>query len=409
MRARVALFFSALLAGCASTRPPEVPLLPFHVALVPVRTVGRDPGTGSEKKAVELDPARASEELRTALVERGGFAAVTLLPEPEPGLNPAALDAHWVESARAVRADLLLECRLEYTTRYEGEHNEKFWLNLPLFLLGGPFCWFVDDRTYRSGAELSGDLYDLALVYRDLYPLGSARVRLISAASTFGETSMDFLDRADGAGYYLVSLVWPAGLLAMSTEEVKQELERSILSELSRDFATRVAVRQRDILEAEGMVNFWLEPDPANAPPLPREAAAPRPTPWVALDQHEVAGVVRLRLDEDVRRMTRWRMGAPDEMEAAPWHPFPEPAPPRIAKVGGQDELVIEYPLRQALDPALESVCLELEDGHENRFTRTYTIPLTKPVEEPRAEPMPVSRDRSPTRMRRIAGPRESP
>ena len=96
---------------------------------------------------------------------------------------------------------------------------------------------------------------------------------------------------------YLFSLFIPAGLLAKSNARVKHGLERKIVGELSEEFRNRVSDRRRDFVEAEGLVNFWFEP-----------ARKGHSAVWV--DGHTVAvrGKVVLRVDEEVRRMSGWRI-----------------------------------------------------------------------------------------------------
>ena len=248
----------ALLAtGCSSTGDEPLPQIPFHLAVVPLEPLP-SPVRGTEgEHTLDLDGAELSAELARAL--SGSFAKVTVL---ERGAQAGTVDdSLWVGAARAVGADMMLDCSMRFDVGFVGTRNGKFWPNFSLFLLGGPACYFVNDRTYSTDAELIGEFFDLSLVYRDLYELDSGRVRLMSTDASFDRVSMDFVDRAgDHVPSYLVSLFVPAGLLAKSNTRVKRGLERKVISELSAEFARRVGNRRRDLVQAEDLVNFWFEP-----------------------------------------------------------------------------------------------------------------------------------------------------
>ena len=331
------------------------------------------PAGKDEKYPLEVGSGDFSSSLAEALTRN--FAQVTLLDPPE-GDGPIT-DKQWVAAARAAGADLMLECSMRYDEQFTGTYNDKFWLNLPLFLLGGPACWFVRDRTYSSDAELIGEFFDLSLVYRDLYELGSGRVRLMSVNADFDRVSMNFVQRAGGhVPSYLFSLIIPAGLLAQSNKRVKNSMEGKIVGELSKEFRSRVADRGRDFVRADGLVNFWFEP--------PRKGHSA-----VRVDDETVLirGKVVLRIDEEVRRMSGWRISSGAEAETLrPWEPFGQAVTTTRSFPSGDVEF-LEYPLEATFhlsqgvagdrEPrGIDTVRLELEDGHENRHTRRYTFPV---------------------------------
>jgi len=362
------LVLLALLAtGCSSTgenRP--LPQIPFHLAVVPLEPL-QAPVRGTEgEHTLVLDGGKLSAELARAL--SGSFSKVTLLERSaQPG---AADDSLWVGAAHAAGADLLLACSMRYDAGFAGRRNAKFWPNFCLFLLGGPACYFVDDRTYSTDAELIGEFSDLGLVYRDLYELDSSRVRLVSVNADFDRVSMDFVDRAgDHVPSYLVSLFVPAGLLAKSNARVKHGLERKMISELCAEFARRVGGRRRDLVEAEDLVRFWFEPADEQYTVMRADA-----------DKVRIRGKVILRVDEEVHRMSAWRVWAGKQIESAqPWEAFGEAVAGTRGEVG-----LLEYPLDVTLQGvgSARTVCLELEDGHENRNTRRYTFLIREQEEQ---------------------------
>lgn len=352
-----------LATGCSSTGETRtLPQIPFHLAVVPLEPL-QAPVRGTEgEHTLQLDGRKLSAELARAL--SGSFARVTLL-EPPPRSGPFD-DPPWVGAARAAGADILLDCDMRYDAGFVGRRNGKFWPNLFLFLLGGPACYFVNDRTYSTDAALIGEFSDLNLVYRDLYDLDSGRVRLISVNADFDRVSMDFVDRAGGhVPSYLVSLFVPAGLLAKSNTRVKHGLERKMIGELCDEFARRVGQRRRDLVEAEDLVSFWFEPSDEQYTVMRDD-----------VDTVRIRGRVILRVDEEVRRMSGWRVRAGREPEnAEPWQAFGE-AVSTTRRIPGGEFTLLEYPLEATLAGlgSARTVCLELEDGHENRNTRRYTF-----------------------------------
>ena len=360
-----------LAAGCGSTAERTLPPIPFHLALVPLEPL-RAPVRGTEgEHTLELDGWKLSTELARAL--SGSFAKVTLLPGREQAGAPD--EARWVGAARAAGADMMLACSMRYDAGFVGRRNGKFWPNFALFLLGGPACYFIDDRTYSTDAELIGEFSDLNLVYRDLYEIDSARVRLVSVNADFDRVSMDFVGRAgDHVPSYLVSLFVPAGLLAKSNARVKHGLERKMIGELCGEFARRVGYRRRDLVEAEGLVNFWFEPSDGQYTVARVDA-----------DTVRIRGTVFLRVDEGVQRMSGWRVWAEKAESAGPWQTFGEAVPATRSSPTGEVR-VLAYPLEATL-PGIgraRTLRLEIEDGHENRNTRRYTFSIREHPDDSR-------------------------
>lgn len=143
-------------------------------------------------------------------------------------------DSWWVQAAADDGADLIVSAVLNFRTQVRTDINSAFWLNLPLFLLGGPMTWFVNDRSYFLEAQLTAEVHAVDPLAKQLASLADGRSRLQSVRSSAGEVPLDFLDRADHGGQYLLSVIVPSGLLATDTEEWVDFEEREVVSGDSR-------------------------------------------------------------------------------------------------------------------------------------------------------------------------------
>jgi hypothetical protein len=272
---RCLLGVAALLAGCASQPTREEPPLPFHVAVIPIAAekaaapATATPGSTPHEKTFELamDSARASQTVVKTL-DGKCFARATLLPYPA-GVSPAEFeakpaaerDAHWVEASKAAGADLVLECDLRYSPALKSKSNEKFWMNLPLFLLGGPACYFVDDVSYVGEARLDGNLYDLSAIVADHATLEDRRAQIVHLESRFQEATLDFIDRSNGnVGLYAASIVVPAGFLSHESAGAEAKVAGAVAGELAEGLARAVRDESREIVVADRLTGFHLDP-----------------------------------------------------------------------------------------------------------------------------------------------------
>src|SRR5688572_17796002 len=264
MKTRIASRTARLLAlvllpftgACASSqRAPEGPLLPFHVALIPTEVHDTSKLTATPSEPVYATPLPDADgddmrlDLSTAAMSRAlrdelarAFVRTTLLelppaPSPLDGMGAAEREEYWQERARAAGADLLVRTRLIFDPAIDGERNEKFWLNLPLFLLGGPMCYFVGDRSYEVSARLQAEVFDASVGHAKLGDFALLTIPLYVESS---EQDLRFLDRADGAGDYAISLLVPAGLLARETSDIESEMEERLPRALGRELAAKV-------------------------------------------------------------------------------------------------------------------------------------------------------------------------
>ena len=270
-RWRVAPWLLLLACGCASQRSQEQPRLPFHVAVIPLtaesqRVIPAPAGKGHGEFVLALDSARVSNAVASNLAG-SCFTSATLLPYPEgvtaeefEQRSTAQRDAYWVKTAESAGADLLLECDLRYAPVVQSRSNEKFWTNLPLFLLGGPACYFVDDVSYHGEAQLSGQVFDLNAIRAEHATLEDGRAQLLHVESRFQEASLDFLDRAGGnVGLFAASILVPAGLLSHESRTAETKLADEVADDLARGLSRAVRDGSSDILVANRLTGFHLD------------------------------------------------------------------------------------------------------------------------------------------------------
>lgn len=352
--------------SCAGTPEPEPEPLPFHVALIPLSssTVRESPQIAEHPDATEMDlrpdPLDVSHALADAL-RSTCFTDVTVLePPPTPGGVPRPTDDDWIRLAREARADLVYEFSLRHEETIREDKNGLFWLNVPLFLVGGPGCYFLDDHTYRVEAELTGSLYDLYAIDGDEIRLGDPSARVALTNVRFEEVDLDFIDRADGTGEFGVSLICPSGFLAEDDEGVEAVVNEAVVADLARQVVASLQSRRADILRPEYLVPFVVDPDSVAIELL-------------GDDSFRLEAPVELRSDAAVLRMHSYRLEVGDEVREGVFPDVPTGEPYRVVEAF-------------AAPPEVELVRLELCAGARDRFVRAYTFRLPHPVEE---EPVP--------------------
>lgn len=242
---RPALLVWALgcLAACRSTGSETIgEPLPFHLALMPTEVVGAEPAQAGSQMQLEVRPEQLTRALAQDLAQRG-FTRVTVLETSAEDLarvgayTSAQRDSYWQERAREQGADLLLRTTLTYAAPIETSTNDRFWLNLPLFLLGGPMCWFVDDRSYEVSARLQANFYDATDVHAELSQWALLPLPLYVE---FSEATLDFIERADSGTDYALSFICPAGLLARRSDKVVSEVEEEFLDDIGEELVAKV-------------------------------------------------------------------------------------------------------------------------------------------------------------------------
>jgi hypothetical protein len=256
----VLLGIPALACRATGADDPGVPM-PFHVALVPTEVLVESaevPAQAAEAAPreggfrLELRDDEVSRSLTDEL-QRAFVRATLLAPPADAGafaaLTPREREEHWQAEARAVGANLLLRSRLIHEVRISGRRNERFWLNLPLFFLGGPFCYFVGDRSYEASARLQAEFFEVTAGRGELEEHSLLAIPLYAEHEGF---DLNFLERAPGPGSYLVSLVVPAGLLARENSKIEATLAERLPHALGQEL-----VRKAE----QARVQFELNPD----------------------------------------------------------------------------------------------------------------------------------------------------
>ena len=261
------------LGSCASSGAKLERPLPFRVALMPV---SMDPNsnlratTPASVKEGEPQLVLVEEDVTNSIVSalKGeGFTDVYSLSYPE---DSSVFDTkpdkekfeYWMSAAESSGADILLKVKVAYEPNIEGGINEKFWLNLPLFLLGGPFCYFINDRTYEATARMVAEFYNVHAP-----PKGNAgEVLTIPIVVDYTGSQLDFTDRAGkNAGAYALSLLVPAGLLVRNNDRIATAVRHAALDELSQALVERVATQKGEFEMNYGLARFSLDLDTATA------------------------------------------------------------------------------------------------------------------------------------------------
>ncbi len=266
-RTLVCAVASLALAACRSTADSgERGALPFHLAIAPFEA-RPDPDRPGPEDGIrwKLDGQEAASGLAQAL-DGKHFAKTTLLPassDADPTPSVVRRNEERVEAARRAGADLLMTCDLEYAPRAKTETNDKFWLNLPLFLLGGPATWFVNDRDYQPEARLVFHVYDIGAIDTEsgsVDPLGSRDVVLVEREAVDSRrTTMDFIERAGSSGqWYVVSVFWPSGFLVPRSEAASEHLAEAVVEGLCAAAATQLRAREAEILRPVS-ASFFLD------------------------------------------------------------------------------------------------------------------------------------------------------
>lgn len=245
------------VSGCSSTEV-ATERLPFRVAIAPATIQLLRPDENPEF-ALQFTEAAVSEALSKVLHENESFVAIEML-DVEESETPTRVEL--ARRAREARADLLIEPYLEAGPAVEGSINEKFWLNLPLFAIGGPFCYWVSDRRYAFEVNMNLTATSLASV-----PDGGSPADLDRNAvfpRPIGERLQELdLNFASRSGYQwssvLASMAIPAGLLSKSGDNVRAALEQEILETMSQRFADQIRGRGSELLKLRHLVPFYVD------------------------------------------------------------------------------------------------------------------------------------------------------
>ncbi|MCA8973192.1 MAG: hypothetical protein KDC98_00650 [Planctomycetes bacterium] len=349
-----ALAIATLTSGCVS-HAAMTQRLPFHLAVMAPTTKAGSRATVDESQGnptalqLRFDDDALAARLCHELELR--FHKVSLL-------GAVTDQAENLQAARQVGADLILDARLGYDPSIHTALNDRFWLNLPLFALGGPFCWFVNDRSYYFSSQLEGRLYDVTIAASRTKILDESSL-LLRTVSDSTEASLDFLDRADGVGAYLLSIVVPAGLIGSESDSAALELSAAVTDQLCQAIAQTLQSRAIDVIGSGTLVKF----EPRNVRVI-REGKRKLLVGEVVLELGSVAddlGTLRYRCDNGEFHDASWGTEVVE--------------PPQLGRPGSKT-----YPFRIPIDsPTAELVQIEVEqlDTWASKRTFTYSLAAT--------------------------------
>lgn len=235
-------------------------------------------------------------------------------------------------------------------------HNEEFWLNLPLFLLGGPFCWFVNDTTYEGEARLVASLHQVLPIQGGRATLGNGRAEVARFDVRFNGVRLDFLDRAE-TWSYPASLICPPGLLAMDNPRVRERFATEVGRGLAAGLARQVDESAHSILKTESLADFYLMSDV-------RALAAG--------GEVRVEGSVVVRGESAEMREVAILCGPSrvnGTLEAGRRDPF----------LSTDRESVLRSRFSKTIprEKGIDRIRIELIQGGRERIARTFTVPVT--------------------------------
>ncbi len=240
------------MTGCA-TASNATSKLPFHVAIVPpvaiADTAALPQEDGNETEvAFAVDSNQLLQQMEQALGQ--AFCKVSRLTAPADA-DPDAASVALLAQAKQQGADLILRTTLSYDPKIRTALNDRFWLNLPLFALGGPFGWFVADRSYFCNCRLEGQLFDVSVALASPGKSLETTARVLRVERETKEASLNFLDRASGVGPYLLSFICPAGLIGRESDAVPAELDTAVVNQLCQAMAKALQDRATEVVESD--------------------------------------------------------------------------------------------------------------------------------------------------------------
>ena len=230
----VALAACPGLFACASSPTSAPEPLPFHLAVVPVDIESEQPGDDGPgiREVFDFKQVEVTNALCEALEDR--FTRVTQILPPD--------------MERLDQFDLVLYPTLRQVDRIATKTNDRLYPNLLLFLLGGPFGWFVPDRTYEFETELVAEFVDPALS-EEMSTMDRPGPMILRLECESRKGSLNFLSRADGIADYILSCIVPAGFLARGGSEVREELEDLALSQITDRLVDRIEGDRNQLLQ----------------------------------------------------------------------------------------------------------------------------------------------------------------
>lgn len=213
----------------------------------------------------------------------------------------------------------------------------------------------MPDRSYHCYARLDGDVFDVttAAASRNQVLDATSRITQVQREST--EATLNFLDRADGIGPYLLSVICPAGLVWPRSDAVPAQVDEAVTTSLCAAM-TKSLQESRTVITESRLVDFF-----------PRDVRVER-----AGDTTELVGEFLLTLGaaQDLGAM-RWRLGNGGEWSQAEWLDAATAA--EEAAKGRR-----AYGFRIPLGNATGTVQLQVQQNDRALRQRTFTFVVPK-------------------------------
>lgn len=250
-----AIFLLAVLLLSASCRAPEKIVstpLPLSVALMPIGLSEGRRSTPEDAKRLDLTVGIDRERIKRRLVE----------VLEERCFTDVALVLSEASDHPERESDLVLECRVEYSPEIHTRGGSFFYVNVGMHMIGGPFCYFVKDRTYVSPAEIVLHVHDAGKLRGEEATLADRQARLFSASSRFEGVDLSFSERNEKIGNYVLSLLVPVGFMAHETEKARRNVEAEVVEALVGGIADEIERKREEILLPDTLsARFYLDPD----------------------------------------------------------------------------------------------------------------------------------------------------
>jgi len=260
------------VAGCGAPGAQRLAKLPFRVAVLPVDVqyvrgaVEPEGAEADQGTRLALDPAALTQALRVGLKDRvfADARVVTGLEMPidttrAVGASHRAVGVGPIESDGA---NLVLDCQVRVVARVRTETNDRYWVNLLLWTLGGPATWWVPDLRYHFEARMFAALHELGPIQQGLATLASGQARLATAHAGVDHVDLDLTERAGGALLpYVGSIFVPAAFLAEDGEGVARELEAAVTAVLVDSLCEQVAESREEIGLGNLVTDIGLAPE----------------------------------------------------------------------------------------------------------------------------------------------------
>ena len=266
MRTLILALAAATGVSCTATQTKTVVNAPFRAGVLPVESsLNEQPATEGDATSLELslDEVKLTTDLVTAL-DSSIFTHAELIELGESADETAYIEAV-IAAAEAADLDVVLRPSLSYSTDVRTGANEKLWLNLPLFFIGGPLNWFPNDRSYFVDAELRFNVLDVEYLRQNRGGRATDAL-LISGEGSTNEIELDLFDRAgNGVGYYALGIVLPGVLLAKETDRAASAVAQAVGRSLTEDALNELRGDVNELVRGESVYKFYpsleLAPD----------------------------------------------------------------------------------------------------------------------------------------------------